>query len=147
MKHENSFEIFEISPNTTEYIFHCGCSVWQRETDLINISVNFHNFGTLWQLRIKCTDILYKSCLFTRRWAKTATNAVRWLTQRLSFRKDPISIAKMTISHSEFIAVLSENIHPYITIDKFLTLPIYYKVQNAQWIEEIQCAKKKYFSS
>ena len=72
---------------------------------------------------------------------KTATHVFHWLKHTFSSRKVPITIANMRVSHSEFISVFPENIHSYVTTTNLLTLPIYYKLQNAQWIEEIQYAQ------
>jgi hypothetical protein len=70
----------------------------------------------------------------------TATQAVHKLTQRLWIRRVPISIPKM-----KFIQNLlrnSERISSCVTATVIPTLPIYYKLQNAQWIEEVQCEQK-----
>ena len=47
-----------------------------RETDLLNITAKFHNFGKLLQILFKCTDNLWNSCLFTRRGAKNTLLSV-----------------------------------------------------------------------
>jgi hypothetical protein len=81
----------------------------------MNITTKFHNFVKLLQISFKCTDGLWNACLHADEpkqhyfcQVKTATQAVHWLTKRLSFRKVPISITKMKNSHSVFIAVLPE---------------------------------------
>ena len=48
----------------------------------------------------------------------------------------------MTAIHSEFIAALFETLHSYVTTTAFMTLPIYYKLQNAHWIAELECVQK-----
>ena len=121
-----------------------------RETGLVNITAKLHKFGRFirntfqtYRYSVKFLSIYKQSSQnhITLCQGKTATHAVHWLIQRLSFREVPIPIAKMIVRHSESIAVLRENIHSYVTTTDFLTLLIY-KLQNAQWIEELQCAQK-----
>jgi len=122
---------------------------FDRETDWMNIIAKFHNFGRLLKIRFKRGDILSNGCLFARLGDKTTLPSVRSnsCTRRpltdtnFSFRRVPISFAKMRASHSQFIVVFPENTHSNLTTTEFLTFPIYYKLHNAQWIEEIQCVQ------
>jgi len=41
-----------------------------------------------------------------------------------------------------FVQTLTANIHSYVTTNSFLTLPIYYKLENAKWSKELQFQKR-----
>ena len=96
----------------------------------------------MYRYSVKCLSIytLRSQNNITFCQVKTAKHTIHWLTQRLSFGKVPIPIAKMTVSYSEL--VLTENNHSYVNNSDFLTLPIYYKLQKTQWIEELQWVQK-----
>jgi len=65
---------------------------------------------------------------------------VHKLTQKLWIRRVPISIPKTIFIQN--LLRNSESISSCVTATVIPTLPIHYKLQNAQWIEEVHCEQK-----
>jgi len=115
----------------------------------MNIVAKFHNFGRLLKIRFKRSDILWNCCLFPRRGAKTTLPSVR--SKQLN--TPCIGWHEIFISESPnfYCQHESQSFRIYCSISWQFSLLLhyhwlydttnFYKLQNAQWIEEIQCAQ------
>ena len=96
-------------------------------------------------MRCTSTEALRNLWLSYGRWSlyhitlyqiNTTTHAVHWVTQKIWFQKVPISKTTLNSVTLNFIVALSDNTSCYVTTIAFLTRPIYYKLENAQWSDE-----------
>jgi hypothetical protein len=127
--------------------------------DMTNLKAFFRSFGTLLQMCsnvqksggmpdfFKAEEPLSLYCSTYIRSKQQNTRSIDWHKQ-FEFGKYGFQLPWwLSIIHN-FIAALPVNIPSFITTTTFLTLPICYKLQNAQSTVELQCAQKfQFFSS
>jgi len=105
----NCKEMFEIFPNISRIIVHWGKTIGLRDVHEESNS-RIAQFKTPLHMRFKCKGSLWNAWpSYTQRnryvitiyLVQTAIHEVHWLTQMFWTRKEPTSIAKMTVSYSE----------------------------------------------
>jgi hypothetical protein len=116
-----------------------------RWKSVIYVAVTFRNFATKLHNRQRYTGCLrnfWPSCR-QNNWyhlinfrVKTGTHAVHWLIQTIWIRDSRVHISRWRSAILNSFMELPGRMSTYFTIPSFLTLPVYYKIQNAQWSDQ-----------